>query len=111
MSETPACRLLLVEDDTGIGRLLERGLAAEGYAVDWVRTLAAATEAARPGGHDLVLLDRMLPDGDGAAFCAALPLRSVPLEAAVGEVLGTLSVLVAVIWMRAMSTWKTSATT
>jgi DNA-binding response OmpR family regulator len=71
MSETPACRLLLVEDDTGIGRLLERGLAAEGYAVDWVRTLAAATEAARPGGHDLVLLDRMLPDGDGAAFCAA----------------------------------------
>lgn len=71
MSQPPRCRLLLVEDDTGIGRLLERGLAAEGYDVVWVRTLAAATEAARPGEHDLVLLDRMLPDGDGAAFCAA----------------------------------------
>ncbi len=71
MSEPRGCRLLLVEDDTGIGRLLERGLAAEGYDVAWVRTLAAATEAARPGEHDLVLLDRMLPDGDGAAFCAA----------------------------------------
>ncbi|MNF88633.1 hypothetical protein D3C85_1224420 [compost metagenome] len=46
-----------------------------------------------------------------AAFWAALPFRSVPLEAAVGEVLGTLSVLVAVIWMRPISTWKTSATT
>ena len=65
------CRVLLVEDDQGIGRVLERGLAAEGYEVVWVRTLAAATEAARGGGHDLVLLDRMLPDGDGAAFCAA----------------------------------------
>ncbi len=46
-----------------------------------------------------------------AAFCAALPFRSAPLEAAVGEVLGTLSVLVAVIWMRSISTWNTSATT
>ena len=65
------CRLLLVEDDQGVGRLLERGLGAEGYDVVWVRTLAAATDAARTGGHDLVVLDRMLPDGDGAAFCAA----------------------------------------
>ena len=64
-------RLLLVEDDQGIGRLLERGLGAEGYEVVWVRTLAAATAAARAGGHDVVVLDRMLPDGDGAAFCAA----------------------------------------
>ena len=71
-SPAARCRLLLVEDDQGIGRLLERGLGAEGYQVDWVRTLAAATEAARAGGHDLILLDRMLPDGDGAAFCAAL---------------------------------------
>ena len=65
-------RILLVEDDTGIGRLLERGLAAEGYEVDWVRDLASASEAARGLGHDLVVLDRMLPDGDGAAFCRAL---------------------------------------
>jgi hypothetical protein len=32
-----------------------------------------------------------------AAACAAMPLRSVPEEAAVGEVFGTLSVVVAVI--------------
>ena len=65
------CRVLLVEDETGIGRLLERGLSAEGYEVVWVRTLAEAAEAARTGAHDLVVLDRMLPDGDGMAFCAA----------------------------------------
>ncbi|HLS18672.1 MAG TPA: response regulator transcription factor [Paracoccaceae bacterium] len=66
------CRVLLVEDETGIGRLLERGLSAEGYEVLWVRTLAEAAEAARTSAHDLVVLDRTLPDGDGAAFCAAL---------------------------------------
>lgn len=71
MTGSRHCRVLLVEDDTAIGRLLERGLAAEGYEVVWVRTLSAAAGAARQGGHDLVLLDRMLPDGDGAAFCAA----------------------------------------
>jgi DNA-binding response OmpR family regulator len=64
--------VLLVEDDTGIGRMLERGLAAEGYAVSWARDLAGAIEAARAGAPDLVVLDRMLPDGDGADLCRAL---------------------------------------
>ena len=67
-----ALNLLLVEDDVGIGRMLERGLTAAGYSVDWVRDLAAAVGAARTHSHQLVVLDRMLPDGDGADFCAAL---------------------------------------
>ncbi|MNG09406.1 hypothetical protein D3C84_928250 [compost metagenome] len=46
-----------------------------------------------------------------AAFCAALPLRSLPEEAAVGEVLGTFSVWVALTWMREISTCRVSATT
>ena len=72
------CRLLLIEDETGIGRLLERGLSAEGYQVVWVRTLAEAAEAARTDVHDLVVLDRMLPDGDGAAFCTAFRRLGYP---------------------------------
>jgi DNA-binding response OmpR family regulator len=64
--------LLLVEDDTGIGRMLERGLSAEGYAVRWARDLRSAAEMARAAPPELVVLDRMLPDGDGAVFCAAL---------------------------------------
>lgn len=66
------CPLLLVEDDAGIGRMLERGLSAEGYVVDWCRDLASAIELARAGRHQVVVLDRKLPDGDGADFCAAL---------------------------------------
>lgn len=72
MSGSAPVRVLLVEDDTGIGRMLERGLQSEGYAVDWARDLKGAIDAARSSTHDLVLLDRTLPDGDGAEFCRAL---------------------------------------
>jgi two-component system OmpR family response regulator len=64
--------ILLVEDDTGIGRVLESGLAAEGYAPIWRRDLKSAVEAARDRSLDLIVLDRMLPDGDGADLCRAL---------------------------------------
>ena len=72
MSQALGTQILLVEDDVGIGRLLERGLTQEGYAVDWVRDLKSATERIRELDHDLVLLDRMLPDGDGADLCSAM---------------------------------------
>jgi hypothetical protein len=45
-----------------------------------------------------------------AAVKAAQPLRSEPVEAAVGEVLGTSPVDVAVTRIRSRSTWNTSAT-
>ena len=64
--------LLLVEDDAGIGRMLERGLTQEGFAVDWVRDLQSATESIRTTEPRLIVLDRMLPDGDGAELCSAL---------------------------------------
>jgi two-component system OmpR family response regulator len=64
--------ILLVEDDTGIGRVLENGLAAEGYEPIWRRDLKSAVEAARSRSLDLIVLDRMLPDGDGADLCRAL---------------------------------------
>ncbi len=40
-----------------------------------------------------------------------MPFRSEPDEAAVAEVLGTLPVVVAVIFTLSISTWKQSATT
>jgi hypothetical protein len=46
-----------------------------------------------------------------AALAAAMPLRSVPDEAAVADVLGTLPVVVAVIRIVSRSTWNSSAST
>jgi DNA-binding response OmpR family regulator len=64
--------ILVVEDDTGIGRVLESGLAAEGWEAHWRRDLRSAVEAARETAFALIVLDRMLPDGDGADLCRAL---------------------------------------
>jgi len=65
-------RLLLVEDDASLGKVLVRGLAEEGHAVDHVTTVAGATEAASVNAYDLVVLDLGLPDGDGSELCRRL---------------------------------------
>ena len=78
-------RLLLVEDDRMIGEGLRAALRLEGYAVDWVRDVAAAEAALGSERFDLVLLDLGLPAGgradpgqaaaDGLAVLGALRAR------------------------------------
>jgi DNA-binding response OmpR family regulator len=65
--------VLLVEDDEPLARALSVNLEAEGWQVRAAHTGESALEAARASPPDIVLLDRMLPDGDGLALCA--PLR------------------------------------
>lgn len=69
-------RVLLVEDDPGIARFLQRGLAIEGYQVDWVATAADALMAVRKQPA-LAILDLGLPDMDGLSVCRAWR-RSAP---------------------------------
>jgi DNA-binding response OmpR family regulator len=70
-------RILLVEDDCRFATALTAALRRGGYEIDHVTTAAAAVAA--PVG-DLVLLDLMLPDGDGVAVCRAIRERSdVPI--------------------------------
>ena len=59
-------RLLLVEDDRMIGDSLRAALRPEGFAVDWVRDVAAARAALATERFDLVLLDLGLPPGGPA---------------------------------------------
>lgn len=58
--------VIVVEDDHLIGSSLERALAAKGYRVTLVATVADGLDAIDHGDADLVLLDLGLPDGDGA---------------------------------------------
>ena len=67
--------ILLVEDDSDIMRINRSFLEKEGYAVhcaDSVQQAAFLLEECVP---DLVLLDVMLPDGDGMDFCQILRKR------------------------------------
>jgi two-component system OmpR family response regulator len=57
--------LLLLEDDLRVASFLRRGLQEEGHTVDVAPTLHEARALLASGVHDLLLLDRMVPDGDG----------------------------------------------
>lgn len=65
-----SARILVVEDDRGIRVMLERGLRLAGYEVTMAPDLAAGREHWTDGGVDLVLLDVMLPDGNGLDLLA-----------------------------------------
>lgn len=65
-------RLLLVEDDASLGKVLVRGLVEEGHAVDHASTIAEADESFSVNAYDLVVLDLGLPDGDGVDLCRAI---------------------------------------
>lgn len=65
-------RILLIEDDTMIGRAVRRGLSDAGFAVDWATDGRAAELALANGVYDLAILDLGLPKKDGMAILAAL---------------------------------------
>ncbi len=97
-------RVLLVEDDARLGRMVEDYLSEAGWAVRHAPTLAqalAALDAARSGpGYDAAILDLMLPDGDGLDLCRrlrgsgddlpvlVLSARGDPLDRVIGLELG-----------------------
>lgn len=61
-------RLLLVEDDGDVAETLTAYLERQGFVVDRAETLAVAQDVILDNDFDLVLLDRLLPDGDGVSL-------------------------------------------
>jgi two-component system OmpR family response regulator len=68
----PREQLLVVEDDVEMGRLLERGLADEGYRVDLAVNGMDALIRASSGEHSAAVLDVMLPGMSGFELCRRL---------------------------------------
>ena len=63
-------RYLLVEDNLELAEALISRLVLDGHAVDHAATLAGAEDCLAAAQYDLILLDVMLPDGDGREFLA-----------------------------------------
>lgn len=70
-------RLLIVEDDPRLARVLARGLREEGYAVDAVETGEAAITQGVLVPYDAIVLDVMLPGRDGLDVVRTLRGRDV----------------------------------
>lgn len=68
-SETPSRRVLVVEDDEDIARLIEMNLADCGFSVKVVRDGIRAEEVANDETFSLITLDLGLPGIDGIELC------------------------------------------
>ena len=83
-------RLLLVEDDPDMVRMLRKGLTEQSYAVDIATSGSDALERANTNDYDAVVLDVMIPPPNGFEVCrqlrdqrAALPILMLTARDAV----------------------------
>ena len=73
-------RLLMIEDDRALAEMVATYLGRAGMALDHRESTEAGLAAALRCNYDAVVLDLMLPDGDGLEVCRAIRARSdVPI--------------------------------
>lgn len=73
-------RILIIEDDEGISKVLRRALVYEGYQVDTAMDGESGLNLNRDNHPDLIVLDWMLPGMDGLEVCRRLrEVGSVPV--------------------------------
>lgn len=62
-------RVLIVEDDSELARVLEKGLTEQGMRVSRASDVGEGFLRMAEGEYDAVVLDVMLPGGDGFSLC------------------------------------------
>jgi len=65
-------RVLVIDDDSGVASLFARMLVAEGYRVQTAPDFGSAQDLLDREPPDVILLDVVLPDGDGFSICRRL---------------------------------------
>jgi len=70
-------KLLLVEDDREIGGFICTGLQEAGFTVDSVESGSDGLEMGLSAAYDLLIIDLMLPDGDGLEIIEKMRRKKV----------------------------------
>lgn len=70
-------RILVVEDEARLARLVRRGLTEEGHAVDLAGSGEDALDSISLANYDAIVLDVMLPGIDGFEVCRQLRRQRV----------------------------------
>ncbi len=65
-------RILIIEDDQRLARLIKRVLVAEHYMVDLAHDGTTGLEMAMSGIYEAAIIDWMLPERDGLSICRAV---------------------------------------
>ena len=75
-------KILIVEDDPEARSVLVQGLAECGHTTDCAANSTEGLAAAKTGDFDALIIDRMLPDGDGLDIVTALRAQGIMTPAA-----------------------------
>ncbi|MFZ2189152.1 MAG: response regulator transcription factor [Candidatus Moraniibacteriota bacterium] len=72
-------RILIVEDQESLAKMLKKGLEAEGFAVDYVLDGEKASNRIRAfrKDYDLIILDLMLPQKSGLEICQEMRQQKI----------------------------------
>ena len=73
-------KILIVEDDHKLADFLMRGLNSEGYSTDRVSSIKEALSYIRQHRPNLIILDRLLDDGDGLQVCRDMRHLKIPCK-------------------------------
>ncbi len=92
-------RVLYIDDDPGLARLVQKGLERRGFGVETATNGAAGLDRLAEGGIDVVALDHYMPGQDGLETLAAI--RALPDPPPVVYVTGTQESSVAVAALKA----------
>ena len=98
MTDAPL-RLLYIDDDPALARLVQKGLERRGYVVEPVQDGEAGLARLRQSGIDVVAVDHYMPGQDGLSTLAAI--RALPDPPPVIYVTGTQESSVAVAALKA----------
>ena len=74
-------RVLVIEDDPGSRDMLTEGLAGHGHETVSVPDFAEGLALAEEGRFDALIVDRMLPGGDGLGIVTALRAQKIATPA------------------------------
>src|SRR5437588_12388131 len=69
--------ILLVEDEAKVASFIKRGLGQGQHVVDVACTMKKGDYLASINDYDLLILDCLLPDGDGRQLCRDLRGRGI----------------------------------
>ena len=70
-------RALIIEDDASLAELIEIHVRDLGFAVEHTASAVQGLSWGKANAYDLMILDLMLPDGDGMDVCRQLRMEKV----------------------------------
>ncbi len=83
-------KILVIDDEEGLRKLMARVIGLEGFDIDEAGTLRTATDLLKKKPIDIILCDVKLPDGNGVDFVsrarAAYPLTEIIVLTAFGNI-------------------------